>query len=232
MVQIQLLMKKSLPALLLLLLLLSVPRPVTAQEASPTPEALQPTPAATVPPVSPLPAVDGLTRPVQGEVLSGLVNLSGTASGAWDLAFAYPDDTSGTYFPLASSFQPITGDLLSNWDTSQVSDGEYRLRLRISTQAGSQEYYVNFQIRNDQPPTDTPTVTPTLLSPTPFQPLTFTPAPSATELPTATPTPLPPNPVILPPQEIAVNFGKGAAIVTALFAIFGLLLSLSRKLRA
>jgi hypothetical protein len=55
---------------------------------------------------------------------------------------------------------------------------------------------------------------------------TFTPAPSPTM-----PPPLPPNPATLNPQEIAVNFGEGALSVIALFALFGLLLSLSRKPR-
>lgn len=228
-------MQKSLPAFLLLLFFLTLPRPVAAQEASPTPETPTPTPGGQEIPSSPAPVPNGISNPQEGAVLSGQVTISGAAAGAWNLAFGYQDDPAGTYFPLADSYQPVTGDLLPAWDTTLLTDGAYRLRLRVLTQEGQQDFTENITIYNPKvqaspSPAIPPSETPVLSAPS----ATATPVPSPIPTGTATepPTPLPPNPVILKPQEIAIQLGKGAASVAALFVIFGLFLAVSKKLRS
>src|SRR5512140_2726559 len=37
------------------------------------------------------------------------------AASAWDLSFAYKDDATGTWFPLASGSAPVAGVLLPAW---------------------------------------------------------------------------------------------------------------------
>ncbi|MCS6993545.1 MAG: hypothetical protein NZP74_06900 [Anaerolineales bacterium] len=225
-------MRKALPALLLLFFWMTCPGRIAAQEASATPPATSLTPGATEPVTNPSAVAPGISSPAADSTLNGLVTIRGSAPAAWELAFGYRNDPTGTWFRLAASSEPREGDLLNDWDTTLLTDGLYTLRLRIFAADSAQDYLVNIRIRNYSPedtptPAGTPTPTPTA-SPTPLPSatptITFTPAPL--------PTPLPPNPAQLHPPQIGLYFGAGALTVTAVFTFFGLLLVLSKKLRA
>ncbi|PWH12238.1 MAG: hypothetical protein DDG60_14450 [Anaerolineae bacterium] len=209
---------------------ITYPYVVIAQGTSPTPSAVPLTPSTSevTPSLTAIPS--GITAPIEGATLSGLVTISGSASAAWQLAFAYRDDPTGTWFPLATSSAPFTGDLLPAWDTTRITDGLYTLRLRIFTTDSFQDYYVTIRIRNYSP-SETPTPAGT---PTPSPTASATPLPSATPTITYTPAPpptaLPTNPAQLPVSEIGRSFGQGALVVIALFTFCGLLLALSQKL--
>jgi hypothetical protein len=225
-------MPKSLLALLALLFWMTLPQPATAQEVSLTPSPTIPAPGETGLPESLTPVLPGISDPLENAILNGVVTISGSAPGAWELAFAYQDDPTGTWFPLAAASEALTGDFIPAWDTTVITDGFYLLRLRVLAADSAQDYLVNIRIRNySATETPTPAATPTV-TPTP----SVTPLPSATPTVTYTPapppTPLPPNPATLPTHEIALNFGKGALAVTAVFALFGLLLTISKKLRS
>lgn len=225
-------MRKSLLALLLILFWITWPQPATAQEVTSTPATPSPAPAGGGLTDSLTPVPPGISDPFENASLSGVVSISGSAPAAWDLSFAYANDATGTWFFLASSTEPVSGAFVPAWDTTLISDGFYLLRLRVFSADAAQEFLVNFRIRNysdtETPtPAFTPTITPTA-SATPLP--TFT--PTVTYTPAPPPTPLPPNPATLNPQAIAVNFGKGALGVTAVFAFFGLLLVISKKLRS
>lgn len=201
------------------------PQPVAAQQASPTPGETQP-----VTDLTPVPP--SISAPLAESTLIGIVTISGAAPEGWELAFAYQNNPTDTWFPLAASPDPLIGDFLPAWDTTAITDGFYTLRLRIISADAVQDYLVNVRIRNYSA-TETPT---------PAATATITPTPSITPLPTITPTasytpappptPLPPNPAVLQPFEIAIHFGKGALAVAAVFAFFGLLLAVSKKLRS
>jgi hypothetical protein len=124
---------------------------------------------------------------------------------------------------------------LATWDTSFISDGDYKLRLRVTLQDGSFQDVVvtDLYVRNYTPDTPTPVIqvaiteTPTAL---PFSPPTLaiiTEAPAQT--PRFTPTQLSPNPVSLTPDEIYASIQRGAFIIIVLFIIFGLLTRLRRS---
>lgn len=225
-------MPKRLLALLLLFFWMTWPQPGAAQQASPTPQAVTPTPGESSPATGVTPVPPGIIAPLADSTLSGIVTISGSAPAAWQLAFAYRHDPTGTWFPLAASPDPLTGDLLPAWDTTLITDGFYTLRLRVFTADSAQDYHVDIRIHNysatETPtPAATPTITPTAsLTPLPtFTPtVTFTPAPPPTRLPT--------NPAVLQTTEIAINFGQGALAAAAIFAFFGLLLTISKKLRS
>lgn len=225
-------MRKSLPAILLLLLWMTWPAPGAAQGDSPTPLAAPLTPGATDPVTSLTAVPPGITSPLADSTLSGIVTISGSAPAAWELAFAYRDDPTETWFPLAASPTPLAGDLLPAWDTTLITDGLYTLRLRIIAADSFQDYLVNIRIRNYSS-TETPTPAGT---PTPTATASITPLPSATPTVTYTPapppTPLPTNPAVLQTSTIGLHLGKGALLTAAIFAAFGLLLALSKKLRA
>lgn len=226
-------MRTALPAFLVLLFLwMSWPAPGAAQQASPTSLAQPLTPGGTETPPQPTSLPPGISTPLEEATLRGRVTISGHAPAGWELAFGYRDDPTGTWFRLANSPEPLTGDFLTDWDTTLLTDGLYTLRLRVFAPEAVQEYRVNIRIRNTTPeetptPAGTPTPTATA-SPTPLPSAT----PTITHTPAPPPTPLPPNPAELHPAQIGLYFGFGALVVIAAFGLFGLLLTLSRKLRA
>ncbi len=222
-------MRKVLPALLILFMGMNWPGLAAAQGISPTPTL---TPGTVNPLTDLTPVAPGITAPLAESLLSGVVTIRGSAPTAWELAFGYRDDPTGTWFPLAASPDPLTGDLLPSWDTTLITDGLYTLRLRIFTADSFQDYLVNIHIRNYSP-TETPTPAGTL-TPTPTASTTPLPTftPTITYTPAPPPTPLPTNPAVLQTSKIGLSFGKGVLAVAALFALFGLLLTISQKFRS
>ena len=129
---------------------------------------------------------------------------------------------------------------LETWDTTQVPDGTYSLRLRVVRKDGNyEEFYVRqISVVNAQP-TETPTATPTpKATPTPLPP---TPTVVIEQPPTATPrptsTPGPPGATPEPPTRSGLNItvqglGKaflyGAGGTAGLFVLMGVLTTLRR----
>jgi hypothetical protein len=96
--------------------------------------------------------------------------------------------------------QQVTDGQLETWDTSQLPDGSYTLRLRVVRLDGNySEYSVMQVVVANAQPTETPT-----------------PAVVATKPPTVTPTPLPPTPTIVIEQPVVTNTlpitGSAAAV--------------------
>jgi hypothetical protein len=176
-----------------------------------------------------------IASPQDGETVQDTVEITGSTevSGftSYTLDFAYQDDTTRTWFELESSTQSVPGGVLGRWDTVQITDGDYRLRLRVFSAGGETKRFIveNVRVRNYTPldtatPTDPPTPTVTSL-PT----LTATLAPSATASPYPTPSPMPGNPAEVTPSQITAYVARGALAAVALFAIFGLFVRLRRS---
>ena len=183
-----------------------------------------------------------ISAPVAGQTLSGQVSVVGTADApnfaSAELAFAYAADPTGTWFPLARLTQPVQESTLAAWDTTQISDGEYSLRLRVYSQDGTfQDFTVTgLQVRNSAPPatsTSAPTtqsgeVVPTATEP----PLVVESAPAPTVTPVSvspsgpTPEPLPANPAALRVDQINFYLMRGALLAFAVFVVLGLFLRL------
>lgn len=95
--------------------------------------------------------------PSPGDVLKGLVEIKGTATGeefaSYDVAFAYAEDTTGTWFIIQSSEQPVEKGVLALWDTTVIADGIYRLRVQQYSSTGEVETILieNLRIRNYSP---------------------------------------------------------------------------------
>jgi hypothetical protein len=136
--------------------------------------------------------------------------------------------------------QPVINGQLTVWDTRQVPDGSYSLRLRVVRIDGNYDeaFVRQVVVANAQPerPTDTPTpaftptptVTPTPLPPTPTIVIEQPPRPTERVIPGVTRTPLP-TPI---PEQVSLNidptpfqnaclFGMGA--ILGLFLLFALL---------
>ena len=175
-----------------------------------------------------------IASPASGAVLTGLVEVTGSSAvenffGA-EISFAYASDLTN-WFLIASTEQPVTDGPLATWDTSAVTDGDYVLRLRVTTQNLSvQETFVTaLQIRNQTPAataTFAPTETLSALS-------TSAPQPTKTERPPLpvfpSPTPLAPNPAIVTQPEILLSLQRGLVIALILFLFIGLLVRIRRN---
>jgi hypothetical protein len=192
-----------------------------------------------------------ISAPLAGETLQGQISIQGTADApnfaSAALAFAYASSPTDTWFPLQTFAQPVQDSTLFVWDTSQLSDGEYILRLRVYSQDGSfQDFTVaNLEIRNEAAPataTLTPTRQPTAEIPVASTPSTLTaesePLPTETPAPVpasaATPAeyskiePLPANPAALTADAIYFDLARGALLALILFIVLGIFLRLRR----
>jgi hypothetical protein len=191
--------------------------------------------------------VPSISAPVAGQTLSGQVSVVGTADApnfaSAELAFAYAADPTGTWFPLARLTQPVQEAILAAWDTTQISDGEYSLRLRVYSQDGTfQDFTVTgLQVRNSAPPA-TSTSVPATSQPVEVVPASTeesplvvesAPAPTVTPIPVSpsgpTPAPLPANPAALRVDQINFYLIRGALLALALFIVLGLFLRLRRN---
>ncbi|MBL8063112.1 MAG: hypothetical protein JNK32_08850 [Anaerolineales bacterium] len=189
-----------------------------------------------------------LTSPTSGEILRGMVEIQGRMDApnftSAELAFTYStaaSDPAAAWFTLQTFSQPTAGPVLTAWDTTTVTDGDYDLRLRVNFQDGTiQDILItDLKIRNDEPlPTPTPTATltatPTLPSFSQFN-ATLAPPSFSQETPTPittfpTATPLPTNPATLTVSSIFTIFWQSAALILSMFAFFSLILRLRKNI--
>jgi hypothetical protein len=207
---------------------------VSATEVSAT--LVSPTPASAVP------APAGITLPAGGEALQGVVAVQGrTAVEGFafaEVAFAYQSDPTNTWFLIQQSGAPVEGGLLANWDTSTITDGDYRLRLQVFQKDGQvQEVLVNgLRVRNYSPvETSTPapagerTITPQATPVAPPSP-TRTPL-SDFQVAARSPTPLPTNPATLSTERLQRSALQGISVVFLALLAGGLYGGLRRLLR-
>lgn len=193
-----------------------------------------------------------ITSPQSLTTVRGAVVIEGSASHPdfWKYEVHYAPEPNPTNWVLIGSVHetPVVNGRLEVWDTTQVPDGTYSLRLRVARRDGNyDEYYVRqLTVANTRPTetptpaeTPTPTITPTPIPPTPTvvieQPKRITPpaspSPAATAAaPQATPTPA--ATATFHPGKLWDSFCLGAKIAFAAFAVLGGLALVRYILRA
>lgn len=176
-----------------------------------------------------------IASPVSGEILRGEVTVIGSTDiptfAFAQLDFRYGSDEGDTWFPLVTLSQPASDSPLYLWNTQSITDGEYFLRLRVTSADGSfQEATVLITIQNNAPvitPSPVHTSTPEssigVQIPTPFL---LAASPTPTQTPRPTPTPLPHNPASLTQNTVLASFGRGALIILGLFILSAILVRL------
>lgn len=168
--------------------------------------------------------------PEPGQALQGIVVIQGNIAidgfQSAELSFAYSSDPRDTWFLIRQFTEPPADEILAEWDTTTLTDGEYTLRLTaiLSTNDQPVETIVPVRVRNYTPiETNTPAPTAT---PVPGN----TPAPSAvptlidTQIsPSSTPVSVavPTNPAELTSKEISLTLAKGALAVLVVFVLLG-----------
>lgn len=197
-----------------------------------------------------------ITSPLDGATVSGLVLLTGTATHPqfvrYELAFSYSPNPTDTWFTLQDpALTQVVNDVLGRWDTTNLSDGLYVLRLRVywSDRNFLEAFARNVLIQNAAP---TPTPFPTAVEATPAPLLALTlPPPAGTPAtqalivlpPPSTPRPTT-NAVIaigggntlagsrLNMSAIGAAFLDGVRLTLIIFALLGLYAILRAALRA
>ena len=176
-----------------------------------------------------------LSVPSRGQNVKGVVDITGSTLvdgfTSFIVDFAYSQDKTNTWFEIQSSNQNIASGVLARWDTQSITDGDYRLRLRVFTTLGEPKAYVveDVHVRN-YTATDTPLP---LMTITPAPTETTTPLASIPETVTSTsfprPSPLPGNPVQVTGGQIISSIARGVTAIAVLFLFFGLLMRLRRQ---
>jgi hypothetical protein len=136
-------------------------------------------------PPAQVPGFAEISEPKESQAVGGIVSIFGTASHpafeSFDLAFSFDPDPTDTWFPIGEALDtPVVDGRLAVWDTTEITDSVYRLRLRVNVE-GSPPFETvvgDVRVRN-YTPTETP----------PPVAVTAQPALVATVLPTATQEP-------------------------------------------
>ncbi len=106
-----------------------------------------------------------ITSPTDGQALSGLVTISGSANhpefARWELAYGPDPNPNDAWQPFAEGTQPVDNGTIGTWNTSVIADGQYALRLRaIRKDSNYSEAFVRGLIVSNSAPVGTPTSNP------------------------------------------------------------------------
>ncbi len=191
-----------------------------------------------------------ITSPQAGQTVVGVVTISGIASNAnfrrYKLEYAALEGpVRGQWFPITEIQQQVPNGALGQWNTANVPDGRYQLRLRVilSDNTIIQALVGDVTVSNTQPtplptilasPTILPTAAPPTAGPSPTlliqQPPTLTPVPTTAPLAGTSPTPVAlvnapdssaPRQSVLLLSALQNAFCAGAAIATVGFLLLG-----------
>jgi hypothetical protein len=167
-----------------------------------------------------------ILAPAPGQALQGTILINGEINVGQpltiELSFSYSDNARETWFIIQEIEQANPGEFNLEWDTTTLTDGQYTLRLVVTTEQDQFIAYApSLRVRNYsaiETSTPVPTSTPAPVdthAPAATPTMTITPVP-----PTA--TPLPPNPAQINTGDISRSIGKGALAALSLFAILGI----------
>ena len=181
-----------------------------------------------------------ITNPLPGSAIQGMIQIIGQISvedfANYAVEFSYQDNPQNTWFLINQSEEAILNGVLAVWDTSQISDGEYQIRIVLHQQNGNitVNHIPNIRVRNYSAiETDTPIAATQTAHPI----ATITPVSSATIIPTtstppATSTPGASNPAQISNDMVIDKILQGVGMSIGLFIILGIyqrLRALNRK---
>lgn len=172
--------------------------------------------------------------PREGQALQGLELLDGRIRGdgfiQGKIAFSYAGAPDPTWFFIADILPGADGGAQTSfqveWDTTQITDGNYDLRVVAEYQDGAAIYELipNLRIRNHSP---VETATPAPVS----EDSTAEEIPTSTIEPTPanTPTPLPPNPAQVQSGDLYKALQISGITVVVLFIVGGIYWQIKNK---
>lgn len=187
-----------------------------------------------------------ISDPQPGQALRGVVLIQGTADHPafdhYEVSFAYEPNPTASWFAIeAAGASAVPGGQLATWDTTQIADGAYQLRLQVFGTAGDApiEFITpGLTVANSVPlPTASPTtqatavvIAATAVAPAPIS----TPPGTVSDLPSSTPavaasitpadTPavaIADNELLPPVSPYLLALGRGALAAIAGFLSLG-----------
>lgn len=175
------------------------------------------------------PVTLAVTSPANGDALQGVISIQGTTdlSGyqSAEISFGYADDPTSTWFLIQQSNKPVLNGQLAIWDTSTISDGEYRLRVQVYLKNGKviESIVEDLRVRNYTViETSTPAPAPVQEKTAPV--VTSTPAYLDYQAGNHTPIALPTNPLVLTKQDLQSSALKGVMVILSALIITGIYL--------
>jgi hypothetical protein len=181
--------------------------------------------------IQPTPEAVRIISPRPGDALQGTVTIAGSAKMAGfqmaEISFAY-QDRPASWFLIQTLTQPVLDGPLAQWDTTQLTDGNYQLRLRVVFTGGQMVDVVvsSLRIRNyTMVETSTPTQKPVQTLALPTATATSIPLTPTVRL---TPAPLAPNPVQVNAAHISQALSTGVLMTFLIMAVLGILIWLKR----
>jgi hypothetical protein len=174
-----------------------------------------------------------IDSPKQGEAVQGQVIVTGTTQlenfQSYDVSFSYQHDSTNTWFPITESKEGVKAGNLASWDTTTITDGTYRLRIKVYLTDGRavQTIVTGLRVRN-YTPIETATPAPVILigtgTPVPQEVVDYT--AGGTTL-----TPIGENPVKINREELGGSLIRGGMIALLLFISLGFYLGLRALIR-
>ncbi len=169
-----------------------------------------------------------ILSPSAGEALQGLIPVIGNTDvegmETWELSFSYINNARETWFTIDEGDDALNNEIITQWDTTTITDGDYQLRLRVFHPENkiSEALISDLRIRNYTlietriPEVNlTPNLLPTIELTATSQPMTL--------------TPLPVNPMEVSERDIVNSLAHGAVTAFTLIAIIGLYASIRKK---
>ena len=168
-----------------------------------------------------------IQSPRVGQALQGVELLDGRVRGEGfvrgKITFSYADAPDPTWFFIADIIPAAEGSAQTSyqveWDTTQITDGNYHLRVVAEYKDGAAIYELipDLRIRNHSP-VETATPAPSSEDPGGDEPPTETIEPT----PAATPTALPPNPAEVRSGDLYQALQFSGIGVVVLFIVGGI----------
>jgi hypothetical protein len=171
-----------------------------------------------------------ISAPQEGQALQGQVTITGSSNvigfRTYEVLFTYDTAAKPTWFLIKQSDKAVDNGTLAVWDTTTITDGNYKIMLRVSTEDGTPvEVTVSgLRVRNYSPiETDSPAT----------QVVETTPGAQSSSVPgvTQAATSLAPNPAEVTVSTLMVNVLKGIGIGVLLLIVIGVILFFLSKPR-
>ena len=79
-----------------------------------------------------------IESPSDGDVLQGSVTVKGSVNvigfKSFEVYFGYDGDSTNTWFLLEQGEEAVQKGVLTVWDTTQITDGNYRIMVRVNVE--------------------------------------------------------------------------------------------------
>jgi len=98
-----------------------------------------------------------IETPREGDVLQGSITVKGSIDvigfQSFEVYFGYNSDVTNTWFLLEQRDEPVNRGVLTVWDTTQITDGNYRILVKVFVEDSDPIEVIipNLRVRNYTP---------------------------------------------------------------------------------